>query len=85
MSSHFLYNNYPQYAGEIIIVLAAVFMFVVTFLVQVNDGSLILEQLAGIDMLTQEGEDNSVSKTFTFILCTRVYVIIQTTVSVLKC
>lgn len=26
---------------------------------QVNDGSLILEQLAGIDMLTQEGEDNS--------------------------
>ncbi|XP_053186784.1 nuclear receptor coactivator 2-like [Scomber japonicus] len=26
---------------------------------QVSDGSLILEQLAGIDMMTQEGEDNS--------------------------
>ncbi len=31
-------------------------------LTQVNDSSLILGQLAGIDMLTQDGEANSVSK-----------------------
>jgi len=31
---------------------------------QVGDSSMILEQLAGIDMLTQDGDVNSVSKTF---------------------
>lgn len=38
-----------------------VIVVVVNVLLQGNDGSLILEQLAGIDMLTQEGESSSVS------------------------
>lgn len=42
------------------------YLFLFDFLVQVSDGSLILEQLAGIDMLTQEGDVSSVRKPLLF-------------------
>lgn len=37
------------------------FLFLVICLIQVSGSSLILDQLAGIDMLSQDGDANSVS------------------------
>lgn len=57
------------YAYSMFILIVRLIFIVLFSPLQVSDSGLILGQLAGIDMLTQEGEANSVSTRFLF-LCT---------------